>query len=66
MAIEKKSLISNRAATKKAVVAKAKPEVTNKTGVTRLGGTHGRTYLSGKTVIPAARLRWTRLSAPKV
>jgi len=34
MAIQKKSLISNRAATKKALVAK--PEITNKTGVTRL------------------------------
>ena len=57
MAIEKKSLIKNRAATKKAVVAAAKPEITNKTGVTRMKGhhgitrvsvKHGRTYLRGK------------------
>jgi len=34
MAIQKKSLISNRAATKKALVAK--PEVSNKPGVTRV------------------------------
>jgi len=34
MAIQKKSLISNRAATKKALVAK--PEVSTKSGVTRL------------------------------
>ncbi|HXZ41367.1 MAG TPA: hypothetical protein VEG68_11565 [Terriglobales bacterium] len=57
MAIEKKSLIKNRAATKKAVVAAAKPEITNKTGVTRVrhvgrtmisGKPHGRTMLHGK------------------
>jgi hypothetical protein len=34
VAIQKKSLISNRTATKKALVAK--PEVTGKTGVTRI------------------------------
>jgi hypothetical protein len=56
MAIEKKSLISNRAATKKAVVAKAKPEITNKTGVTRMRHV-GRTMISGKVFkVPASRI----------
>jgi len=47
MAIEKKSLIKNRAATKKAVVAAAKPEITKKTGVTRMKGHHGITRMKG-------------------
>ena len=37
MAIQKKSLISNRTATQKALVAK--PEVSTKPGMTRVAGT---------------------------
>jgi len=52
MAIQKKSLISNRTATKKALVAK--PEVSNKPGVTRLKAT--------KVAVDVTRLRgFTRL-----
>jgi hypothetical protein len=48
MAIQKKSLIRNRAATRKALVAK--PEVSNKPGMTRL-------KVATTKVIAATRIR---------
>ena len=56
MSIEKKSLIGNIIATRKALVAK--PQVSNKTGVTRVGG--------AKTKLAATRLSATRLSATRI
>jgi hypothetical protein len=53
MAIQKKSLISNRTATKKALVAK--PEVASKTGVTRMTkGIETRIGMRNKVAFRAA------------
>jgi hypothetical protein len=59
MAIQKKSLISNRAATRKALVAK--PEVSNKPGMTRLKG-----LKVAATKVTATRVAATKVAATRI